>query len=287
MSKKYDYEYIKNYIESFGYKLLSKTYVNNATKLKMICNNGHECEISFANFKNKNRRCSKCSGNRKLTEKEVSIELEKEGYILLSKYTTANKKIIVKCNHNHVWETSWGKFQSGRRCPYCSGKFNSYDTIKETIESEQGYKLLSENCNQLRDRVIVRCKHNHKYETTISNFKSGHRCPYCNESKGEKEIIKFLTKYNIKYKYQYKFKTCKFKRQLPFDFYLPEYNICIEYDGEFHYKMLMDFDEFVNGKIRDSVKNYYCNQNNIKIIRIPYWNFKNIEEILLKEILNK
>ena len=54
MSKKYDYEYIKNYIESFGYKLLSKTYANNATKLKMICNNGHECEISFANFKNKN-----------------------------------------------------------------------------------------------------------------------------------------------------------------------------------------------------------------------------------------
>ena len=139
---------------------------------------------------------------------------------MLSKYTTANKKIIVKCNHNHVWETSWGKFQSGRRCPYCSGKFNSYDTIKETIESEQGYKLLSENCNQLRDRVIVRCKHNHKYETTISNFKSGHRCPYCNESKGEKEIIKFLTKYNIKYKSQYKFKNCKFKRQLPFDFYL-------------------------------------------------------------------
>lgn len=287
MSKRYDYEYIKNYIESFGYELLSKTYINNATKLKMICDKGHECEISFANFKNKNRRCSKCSGNRKLTEKEVIIELEKEGYTLLSKYNTANEKIILQCSHNHIWETNWGKFQSGRRCPYCSGKFNSYETIKEIIESEQGYKLLSKTCNQLRDRVIVKCKHNHKYETTISNFKQGHRCPYCNESKGEKEIIKFLTDYNIKYKSQYKFKYCRFKRQLPFDFYLPEYNICIEYDGEFHYKMLMGFDEFVNGKIRDSVKNYYCNKNNIKLIRIPYWNFNEIEKILLKEILNK
>lgn len=287
MSKRYDYEYIKNYIESFGYELLSKTYINNATKLKMICDKGYECEISFANFKNKNRRCSKCSGNRKLTEKEVIIELEKEGYTLLSKYNTANEKIILQCSHNHIWETNWGKFQSGRRCPYCSGKFNSYETIKEIIESEQGYKLLSKTCNQLRDRVIVKCKHNHKYETTISNFKQGHRCPYCNESKGEKEIIKFLTDYNIKYKSQYKFKYCRFKRQLPFDFYLPEYNICIEYDGEFHYKMLMGFDEFVNGKIRDSVKNYYCNKNNIKLIRIPYWNFNEIEKILLKEILNK
>ena len=71
---------------------------------------------------------------------------------------------------------------------------------------------------------------------------------------------------------------------MPFDFYLPQYNICIEYDGEFHYKMIMEYDEFINQKIRDTIKTVYCKENNIKLIRIPYWEFNNIENILIKEL---
>ena len=287
MSKKYDYNYVKEYVENFGYILLSKEYKNNSTPLEMMCPNGHLCKISFANFKNKNRRCSRCNGNGKYTEEEIKIMLEKEGYILLSKYKNANSEIIVKCNHGHIWKTSWGKFQSGRRCPYCSGKFNSYETIKELIESEDGYTLLSKECNQLRDKVKIQCKHGHIYEVMVENFKSGRRCPYCNESKGEKEIGKILKKYGIDFTPQYKFENCKFYKGLPFDFYLPQYNICIEYDGEFHYKMIMGFNEFVNGKIRDTIKTIYCKENEIKLIRIPYWDFDNIEEILCKELLNR
>ena len=83
MSKKYDYNYVKEYVENFGYILLSKEYKNNSTPLEMMCPNGHLCKISFANFKNKNRRCSRCNGNGKYTEEEIKIMLEKEGYILL------------------------------------------------------------------------------------------------------------------------------------------------------------------------------------------------------------
>ena len=284
MSKKYDYNYVKECVENFGYILLSKEYKNNSTPLEMVCPNGHLCKISFANFKNKNRRCSRCNGNGKYTEEEIKIMLEKEGYILLSKYKNANSEIIVKCNHGHIWKTSWGKFQSGRRCPYCSGKFNSYETIKELIESEDGYTLLSKECNQLRDKVKIQCKHGHIYEVVVNNFKMGQRCPYCNESKGEKEIEKIIKKYGIDFEPQYKFEDCKFYKGLPFDFYLPQYNICIEYDGEFHYKMIMGFNEFVNGKIRDTIKTIYCKENEIKLIRIPYWDFNKIEEILVKEL---
>lgn len=49
----------------------------------------------------------------------------------------------------------------------------------------------------------------------------------------------------------------------------------------------MGFNEFVNGKIRDTIKTIYCKENEIKLIRIPYWDFDNIEEILCKELLNK
>lgn len=73
---------------------------------------------------------------------------------------------------------------------------------------------------------------------------------------------------------------------LPFDFYLPEYNLCIEYDGEQHFKPV-DFankgrewadKQFEIRRTCDEIKTEYCKKNNIKLLRIPY--FKNIEEEL-------
>lgn len=282
--KKLSYEYVKQYIENEGYILLSDSYISNSIKLKMICPCGHECEISFGNFKDRNRRCSKCYGNKKLNKQEIEEMLLSEGYTLISDYKNANTKILLLCPKGHQWDTTWGKFQSKRRCPYCSGKFNNHKTIQEMIESEDGYKLLTNDCRILKDRLIVCCKFGHKYETTGANFSQGHRCPYCNKSKGEDRIKSLLNKYNIYSIEQYSFDDCKFYNKLLFDFYLPQYNTCIEYDGEFHYKMIMGFDEFVNGKIRDTIKNEYCKKNNIKLIRIPYWKFDNIEEILIKEL---
>ena len=82
------------------------------------------------------------------------------------------------------------------------------------------------------------------------------------------------------------FKGCKFIRLLRFDFYLPDYNMCIEYDGAQHYGIKiniydMDFDII---KKRDNIKNNFCQTNKIKLLRVPYWKFKNIDKILKEEI---
>jgi len=74
---------------------------------------------------------------------------------------------------------------------------------------------------------------------------------------------------------------CRNKKELPFDFYLPDYNLCIEYDGIFHYEDIFDKPyDFKTGKKRDKIKTKYCKDNNINLLRIPYWEFDNIEEIL-------
>ena len=284
MVKRLDYNEIKRYVENEGYKLLSNEYINNSTPLEMICPEGHECQIAFGNFKLRNRRCSKCYGNKKLTTNEIEQELYNIGYELLTEYVSANEKIIVLCCNNHEWITTWGKIQSGRRCPYCSGKYNNYATIKTMIESEEGYRILSNDCNTLSDRLLIQCINQHVYEATGNTFKQGHRCPYCNESKGEKNISEILQEHNIYFIPQYKFNDCKFKHILTFDFYLPDFNICIEFDGEFHYKPIMGIDEFAKGYVRDDIKNVYCIENNIKLIRIPYWEKENLEEIILNEL---
>ena len=98
---------------------------------------------------------------------------------------------------------------------------------------------------------------------------------------------KILNKYNVDFKSQYKFNDCKSKRELPFDFYITNLNIVIEYDGIQHYRIIKYFnglDGFITTKIHDVIKTKYCKDNNIKLIRIPYWEFDNIENILIKEL---
>jgi len=84
---------------------------------------------------------------------------------------------------------------------------------------------------------------------------------------------------NIKYKTQYKFDDCKNKNRLPFDFYLPDTNCCIEYDGEFHF-LDLGFNDLERVKINDDIKSNFCNANCIKLIRIDCTQFDEIENII-------
>lgn len=77
-----------------------------------------------------------------------------------------------------------------------------------------------------------------------------------------------------------RFDGCKNQKKLPFDFYLNDFNIIIEYDGIQHFKPSFNEKEFKNIKVNDEIKNKFCKDNNIKLIRIPYWEFENIENIL-------
>ncbi|MCB2320474.1 hypothetical protein LGK98_06505 [Clostridium tagluense] len=61
---------------------------------------------------------------------------------------------------------------------------------------------------------------------------------------------------------------------------MPQYNTCIEYDGEMHYKETTLGNKLKQQQLHDKIKNNYCKDNNINLIRIPYWEKNNIEQIL-------
>jgi hypothetical protein len=102
-----------------------------------------------------------------------------------------------------------------------------------------------------------------------------------NISSGEKKIIDYLTKHNIEFEREKRFENCIYKKKLRFDFYLPEKNICIEYNGKQHYEAI-DFyggEKFLKlSKKRDMIKENYCKQHNIKLIKIKY--DQNVEKVL-------
>lgn len=108
-------------------------------------------------------------------------------------------------------------------------------------------------------------------------------CPMCSISKGEKIIENWLNKANIKYFYdQPYFKDLLSDKGNPLrpDFILPDYKIWIEYDGEFHYKDFYKDGSYELIQISDKRKDEYAKKHNWKLIRIPYWEFDKIEEIL-------
>jgi hypothetical protein len=103
-------------------------------------------------------------------------------------------------------------------------------------------------------------------------------------SYGELLIAKILDDKNIKYRYNKPLKDCISSSNLRFDFYLPDYNICIEYDGKQHFEPIEYFGgdvEFEKVKIRDNIKNSWCKVNDIKLLR---FNYKHNKEEISNEI---
>lgn len=117
-------------------------------------------------------------------------------------------------------------------------------------------------------------------------LKSGHivSCG-CVRSNGEYKIHQILNRYHIEYEVQKIFDDCKNINALPFDVYIPAKRCAIEYDGEFHYKVIPKLQNNLKGQqIRDQIKTEYCASHNIDLIRIPYWEKDNIESILIERL---
>lgn len=175
--------------------------------------------------------------------------------------------------------------------------------INEIINyiEEHGSKLLNpQDYTKSTDKNLsVICPDcGEKFLTSFYSFQkhNGQKCPDCTniESKGESEVRKYLEANNIDFNPQYRFYDCRTTVPLPFDFYIPKMNIAIEYDGEGHYmpikrgSMTQKDAEYNLKQIqkRDDIKTNYCKNNGIVLIRIPYFDFDNISNILDRKIKN-
>jgi very-short-patch-repair endonuclease/predicted Zn-ribbon and HTH transcriptional regulator len=280
------------------YTVLGK-YINNGTKIKIRhnkCNN--IWEVTPTNILNNRSTCPYCCKNPRYTTemfKNKIKELTNNEYELQSEYINTKTNITLihkKCGNK--FELKPNDFISnGQRCPICtkekqySAKRKTNDTFLKEVFNLVGdeYTFLEKYVNNSTKIKVKHNKCNNEYSVTPIKFLSGRRCPYCKKSFGELKIKSLLEDMNINFIQEYRFDDCKYERTLPFDFYLPDKNICIEYDGEFHYSVQYYKDDLIKQQKRDNIKNEYCKNHNIKLIRISYKDKNNIESIL-KTYLN-
>lgn len=296
------YDIVKQKIESDGkFKLISETYKNNATPLRIQCNCGHVFERTYDTFC-RQLTCPKCAidqmaKDRSFDYQEVKEYIESQGYQLLSThYKNVATKIQVKCPEGHIYDVSYNNFRAGKRCRLCAYIANgakrkfSLEEVRARIEKNEGFILISDTYENSYQPLKIQCPEGHIFALSMSKFLQGRRCTVCSKSRGETSISKFLCEHNVAFESEYIYADCRNIEPLRFDFAIFHTKIpnrpvlLIEYDGEFHYQPAGGLLNFKLQKKRDNIKNNYCQNNNIPLLRIPYWEFDNIEQILSDQL---
>ena len=180
---KFTYEFVREYIESFGYTLLSKDYNGSKSKVEVQCDKCHPPYLVAFNAFRQGARCRKCSTNARKTSMDVIGNYVSEqctGYMLLSdKYEGRSKKLRFQCPKGHVFMMSWSHLKRGQRCPSCRPNIQrSFDEVKEYMRSF-GYSLLSQHYSHCFQKLDIVCPHGHKFKMDFSHFTSGNRCAEC------------------------------------------------------------------------------------------------------------
>ena len=231
------------------------------------------------------------------------LKLNNKSFELISDvYEDAITNLQWKClkeDCGEIFKMSWSHVNTGSGCSFCAGRqvglSNCLATKNPQLAKEWHHNLngsltpYNVTANSSK-KVWWKCKKCAcEWKAQISNRNHGTNCPKCAESKGEKRIKEYLEQKEILYDSQYTFKELlsDLGNSLRFDFVIFNKNnkikFLIEYDGEQHFKWIkgwMTKEEFKTLQYHDRLKNEYCKNNNIKLLRIKYDVFDNIEEIL-------
>lgn len=264
----------------YDYSLVSD-YRNTRQKMKIICPIHGIFEQDWNHHIIRKQGCRKCAYGSLLTneyiDKFIKIHNDFYDYSLINDINNVNQKIEIICPVHGTFKQKVVDHLKGKKCKLCH--IDSRKLKKEEFIEKAGivhnnlydYSLVVYKNHMTKVEII--CKKHGNFWQTPNNHLRGNGCPICKDSKGEKIISWFLNKCNVEFIKQMKFKNCRYIDVLPFDFYLPQYNTCIEYDGEQHFKPLNycgGEKGFENILKKDKIKTNYCNDNNIKLLRITY-----------------
>lgn len=251
--------------------------------------------------------CPRCTG-KKSSEvslkrrantqfKQAQLICDKMHYELLStseEYHDSSTEIKFICPRHGVQSMAIGNLLSGHRCFWCGRDATrmkirkDVEIVKRDIESVHNNQWLNpdEYVSAHTKNLKIKCGLcGNIFITSYQNYTRGNvnTCRSCtcrSYSSGEGIISNFLLRHHIEFESEKRFDDCRDQKPLPFDFYLPSYNLCIEFDGQQHFSPIFGDSSFYKTVLHDGMKNNYCRWNGIRLVRIPYIDGHNIEFIL-------
>lgn len=269
------------------------SYTKALNPIKIICSIHGEFKQAYHHHL-AGRGCKQCGNklininNGKSYSQEKFIEivvLKKIPNLSFEKtiYKSKREDVIVTCSIHGDYTTKAEILLKGNGCKKCASKKLKQDRSytseifieKAILKHGDLYNYSNVIYTGIFEKVDIMCKkHNRLFSQTPATHLKGSGCPLCNTSKGELFIEEYLINNNFQYKKQKTFDNLIFERKLKFDFYLPYYNCCIEYDGEQHTRAFNNYwggqGGFEKRQLKDLKKNNYCLLNNIPLLRIRF-----------------
>ncbi len=298
MGKKPDnIEIYKNIAIERGGECLSDIYINCNSRLTFKCGVGHIWETKPYYVKNSKSWCPKCN---KFMKDDIEIfkkiAVERGGECVSNKYVNCKSKLKFRCEKNHTWEAVPHDVKYSKSwCPICSNSIKLTIEEMQAIAKERNGECLSEEYTNAFTKLMWKCEYGHTWSAKPYLIKNlNNWCPICKGSHGERTVRKFLEKNNIEFIREMKFSDCRGNlRPLQFDFYIPQGNVLIEFDGRQHFECVNFYgcsnetalNNFNELKFNDEIKNNYCKNNNIPLIRISY-KIKDVNEYLKNNLFN-
>lgn len=292
---------------AIGFIYINKYSSKGRTYVVYKCKNHSykgEQETDLQNIKRwygtKEFKC-KCALTHRETEDLKRDHNLNKNVIIIGEYKKSNKKLECECKTcKHRWYATPNKLQQGEGCPECrfvilhEKKKKTQEAFEAQLKTKQpDLKIISEYYNA-KSKIKYKCNIcGYEGEAIAENLLNlTASCGRCRSTTGERRVSQWLDNNNIKYYRQYAFDECKHERKLRFDFYLPELNTCIEYQGEQHFKPIAFYDEdysdtlskYKSQVFRDNIKRDFCTKNDIRLIEIPYWEINHIDSFLHKTI---
>ena len=302
---KYNYCNIEYNIQNFikikkaDVILLSYKVVTKGKKNRMLLTLKCSCGEIYNNFLedfiySKHYCCNKCALKKRgiaKRDKTAKDFIRSHGYKILKGEDNYRKSDLFEVEDIDGYRgfTNYNKVKRGcsisRFDIRINKKYYIYNVNLWAEKNNLDVKCLDfYNGNYSRTGLKFKCSCGNEFTTSIASFQSGKfRCENCSKSISRLEFLfrKYLDEENIKYIYQYSLNQCRDILPLPFDFFLPDYNILIEIDGEGHYhpchfnqiSLAKAEQSFAITKKHDGIKTNFCKENHIKLIRVPYWYF--------------
>lgn len=299
------------FLNNISTMLLSTKYVNNTEYLEWQCECGNKFKVPWDRFLQGQQLCKKCARRNffLIPIDKIKSDFAEKGYKLITTEPKTKKEkveyICLKHEDKGIQSISLTKFYDAKQgCKYCAieknAEIRSIDKDEcEKITISKGLNYIDSYVENGRTLIQFTCdKHIDKglqYFSITQMRKTRCGCKYCNMSKytNEEKIDSLLKSWNISFERQRSFYECRDKNALPFDFYIPEYNTLIEYQGEQHYKIIqrgsMSEDDALENlaliQKHDKIKRDYCKINKINYIEIPYWENDDIENYIFDKFV--
>lgn len=270
------------------YNYSKSVYFNRDTSLIIICNKHGEF-IQKPRVHIQDRcGCPKCDptsvlGNEVFIEKSILRHLDRYDYSLVE-YTKNNEKVKIICKEHGEFIQQAAAHLKGQGCPSCytgNKKSNTKEFIeKSVVLHNELYDYSLVEYKTKKEKVKIICLDHGVFEQKVSVHLSGHGCPICRNSKLERYLRDNLIRLGITFEQNKRYDDCRNYLPLPFDFYLSDMNILIECDGIQHRVPIKHFggeERYEYQKLNDSIKNNYCFEKSIRLIRVS--NFNEIDRL--------